>query len=47
MPGLLHGTDFDRQILIEKKAQEAGRLRYFRDRDKAHEKGRNATERDG
>lgn len=27
MPGLLHGTDFDRQILIEKKAQEAGRLR--------------------
>ena len=43
MPGLLHGTDFDRQILIEKKAQEAGRLRYFRDRDKAHEKGRYAS----
>lgn len=43
MTGLLYGTDFDRQILIEKKAQEAGRLRYFRDRDKAHEKGRFAS----
>lgn len=43
MPGLLQGTDFDRQVLIERKGKQRGRDAYWRDRDKAHEKGRIAS----
>ncbi len=43
MSGLLQGTDFDRQVLIERKGKRRGRDAYWRDRDKAHEKGRIAS----